>query len=372
LATFAGGNVQSGKVYPRALEAFLDAVMGTRSGIPQGPAASEVFAAAYLMPLDQKMSEHGWKYVRYADDFLIGADSVTDGRRKLGRLEEALHEIGLRLNSSKTLIMRTPTYLAGLRGNPRQDEFRSKIREIADSLSSEPPSADEDESESEFFNEDELNFLEEPYRETVTLDEVLEDVSGKVNPLLVEAYGVYLKRTAESLGNSPSRDNDLGNLERDLRECLTVVTASRHEVDLAAIDRVLRWFPKLAEYVAAYLRSAAPNFPLPVVEMLRDWLRPDADIDWVTAWLTYVAEAAPRLVDAGLEELLQKLALNPSVGVLTRSGAIRALAAARKLDTKTWSEALNGASSAMRAELILSRLANPDRYPGQSAEIESE
>ncbi|MEJ3747896.1 RNA-directed DNA polymerase [Actinomycetes bacterium KLBMP 9797] len=370
LASFVGAHLKGKAAYLLALESFLDAVMGATVGLPQGPPASEVFASAYLLPVDVNISRAGWSYVRYADDLLVGADTITDGRRKIETLETALREIGLRLNVSKTKIMRTATYL-GMLNKPsrRVERLRDQIRQIAENQLRRSEDSEEVESMLREVGVEEEVLWDLLYHRTTTLEEVLDEVRDKLRPPMVEAYGLYFERVAREL-RTGLFDEEIGSVEKDLRECLTFLASAKHSIDLKSVNQVLKWFPRLARHTAIYLRSIAPNAERDVAEMLRMWLKPGADTDWVTSWLCYVVESSPTLVSSGLEASLRRLARDRSVGLLTRTGAVRALAAAKRLDSVTWDQLLDDASPTIRSELILGRHADPDRYPDSPYAIE--
>lgn len=74
--------------FTKATEAFLDSVMGTPFGLPQGPGGSESLAAVYLLPIDLLLESEDFVFARYADDYFFAADSMLAARETLLRLED--------------------------------------------------------------------------------------------------------------------------------------------------------------------------------------------------------------------------------------------------------------------------------------------
>ena len=100
--------------YGQAVESLLTALMRIDRGLPQGVPASDLFASAFLLPIDSRLSELDATYLRNGDDYYFPASSVDDARSMLERLEEDLRGVGLALNGAKTAIMRRHTYQRGL------------------------------------------------------------------------------------------------------------------------------------------------------------------------------------------------------------------------------------------------------------------
>ena len=93
LALVLASELRANSVFTRTVEAFLDSVMSTDTGLPQGPPASEIFASCYLLLIDRHLIQQGIDYVRYMDDYRFGAYSVLDARIKLEALESMLRDL---------------------------------------------------------------------------------------------------------------------------------------------------------------------------------------------------------------------------------------------------------------------------------------
>jgi hypothetical protein len=295
----------------------------------------------------------------------------VDGRRKIESLERLLREIGLRLNVSKTKVMRRDTYLANLHKPSQQVErLRKEIQDLTEARLR----SSEDESDVASILEevgvDEQILWDLFYNQTTTLDEVLEEVRDLFEPPLVDSYAEYFTRAARRLRRERLPDDMLGT-ERDLRECLVILAGANRSVNLRLVDEVLKWFPRLAQHTSAYLRSIAGDNSRSVGSLITRWLDPPADTDWVTAWLCNVAEVNPDLISRRLQAVMIKLVRDEHVGLLTRAGAARALAAGKKLDQDSFNELLRTSTAAIRSEMILAALADPERYPLTRAAIES-
>jgi len=73
-------------------------------GTPQGAIISPLLANLYLHPLDRRMTENGYRLVRYADDFVILCQSEAAARQALAEVREWTRANGLTLHPEKTHI----------------------------------------------------------------------------------------------------------------------------------------------------------------------------------------------------------------------------------------------------------------------------
>lgn len=79
----------------------LDRWTPTR-GTPQGAVISPLMANAYLHPLDALMAGHGYRMVRYADDFVILCRTPEEAEAALAQVRAWVAENGLSLHPDKT------------------------------------------------------------------------------------------------------------------------------------------------------------------------------------------------------------------------------------------------------------------------------
>jgi hypothetical protein len=373
LATFIGSQLGAAASYTRALESFLDAIMAATTGIPQGPPASETFASAYLLTIDNILLKNRWVFARYADDYLIEADSVVDGRRKIEGLETLLRELGLRLNVSKTKVMRRGTYLDNLRKpSQRVEQLRAEIRRNTEVQLLENEESTEVDSFLRDAGVDDEVLWDLFYSHNTTLEEVIDEFREVLQPPLVEAYAQYFYETAVALLRREGLPEDRLTKEHDLSECLLVMASAGHKVNLSLVSETLKWFPNLAQHTAIYLKSIAQADPDSVRKLTIDWLSPVSDTDWVTAWLCNVPESHPEIIDSSLRAVMDSIVRSSNVGLLTRTGAARALAAGSMLDGDSFRQLFREATPAIRSELFWTRWAAPERYPEDAFAIETE
>jgi len=72
------------------------------AGTPQGAVISPLLANIYLDPLDALMAEHGYRMVRYADDFVVLCASREEAEAALALIRAWMAANGLRLHPDKT------------------------------------------------------------------------------------------------------------------------------------------------------------------------------------------------------------------------------------------------------------------------------
>jgi len=98
----------------RLVEKFLRAgvmeggkLRPTRVGTPQGGVASPLLANIALNVLDWHLHEHGFRFVRYADDFVVLCRSKDEAEEALALVERLLADrLGLSLSPEKTKVTR--------------------------------------------------------------------------------------------------------------------------------------------------------------------------------------------------------------------------------------------------------------------------
>lgn len=77
----------------------------TPKGTPQGGVISPLLANIVLNPLDHELERNGYKFVRYADDFVILCKSKQQATKALDLVKEILEgKMGLELSPEKTKI----------------------------------------------------------------------------------------------------------------------------------------------------------------------------------------------------------------------------------------------------------------------------
>lgn len=140
-AQVADGNIL------RLIEKFLRAgVMEngvfkpTTAGTPQGGVISPLLANIVLNHLDWTLHEHGYRFVRYADDFVVLTQSKTRAGEALALVTHTLGRLGLSLSPDKTKITsfgKGYTFLGfKLSSHSRRmreksvQKFRDKVRDI--------------------------------------------------------------------------------------------------------------------------------------------------------------------------------------------------------------------------------------------------
>jgi group II intron reverse transcriptase/maturase len=112
----------------------------TTVGTPQGGVVSPLLANIVLNHLDWQLHQRGYRFVRYADDFVVLCQSTPQAEEAKTQVTHILNQLGLRLSAEKTRIT---TYSQGYaflgfvlssrskRMRPKsQDKFKDKVREL--------------------------------------------------------------------------------------------------------------------------------------------------------------------------------------------------------------------------------------------------
>jgi group II intron reverse transcriptase/maturase len=76
----------------------------TTIGTPQGGVISPLLANIVLNHLDGQLEQHGFRFVRYADDFVVLCQTHAQAEEALTLVTQALTDLGLSLSAEKTRI----------------------------------------------------------------------------------------------------------------------------------------------------------------------------------------------------------------------------------------------------------------------------
>jgi len=356
------------KKYGQAVESLLSALMAIDRGLPQGIPASDVFASAFLLPVDLRLSNDGEKFIRYSDDYLFPADSIHEARTLLQDLEEELRGIGLALNDEKTKIMRASTYRRGL------IEHATEMVELASRLNKSTSAHLEIEEfdswdECELTNDDAettrlfqvMNPLcEHGYEEDRTPADVIEELKESVLNSNIDVYEILLRAVVLELGSGGVIDRRAADLAR---YCLTILAAGQSMTHLEDLEILLQWFPSLTPHVSLYLSSIADIAPDDVSRFLCRALGDHSKSDWITGWLCAAVGRSDVKLSRDLKRRLRSLASSKDEGLLARTSAVRALAFASELNEAAWLGLFADATPAVRSEMAFSTLFEPSLFP---------
>jgi len=116
-------------------------VLPTTKGTPQGGNISPLLANIVLNHFDWVMEKHGFKFVRYADDFVVLCKSKAKAEKALLEVKKCIEgDLGLTLHPEKTKIVTFGQgfiflgyYISArtIRMCPKaEDRFKNKVREI--------------------------------------------------------------------------------------------------------------------------------------------------------------------------------------------------------------------------------------------------
>jgi hypothetical protein len=206
------------------------------------------------------------------------------------------------------------------------------------------------------------------YHQTVSLDEALRQVENRLTPAWTTAYVRFFSAEGERLRSGGYASDAAALSVGELRECLLVMTASRVATGIEGLHAVVDWHPTLVKFVAAYLASLEGASPgEEVADFLRARIDLHLDSDLELAWLISSAMGKSGVV-TNLEGSLQELTRTPDMP-LCAAYATRVLASVGLLDDQTWEFVLRVSPTAIRAELLLAREAEPGLFPSVDSPV---
>jgi len=342
--------VTGDRIGSQAIGTFLTQLLGAPRGLPQGTRASDALATVYFDPVDRAMLRHGYRYVRYGDDVRMTADSFSNAREAIARLESSVRGLGLALNGSKTRVFRLETYQRNVSdANAAREELKERMhRARIDALAAQVEEAETLDELEGVLSDDMLWGL---YSGDVTVADILAEMSPLLEPTIQQvAEGLF----TDTLARAPWSDQPLrreafhGRFVRSLK----LMTETKSVVGLADAERLLYRLPDETEEVAHYLRALAEVVPERVQAIVRaSLLGGGFRHEWQEAWLYAVLGLCPSLPDDLARHAL-RVAADEDRGWLARASALVLLARFARADRHLAARMWELAPAPFRSEII--------------------
>jgi hypothetical protein len=305
-----------------ALIEFLGRVMGAGRGVPQGLAASDPVATAYLHLVDASMSRECLDYYRNGDDIRIASGSLGDARKALYVFELELRRRNLLANNSKSIIMRAESYRAALEeGNRITEEtkkalLQARIDELEDpeKIQELLDKAGRDDLGWAFF-----------YHGTVSFSDLVNQLADHVTPSDTEvAASVFLHAISCEPGTlSPEA------FHQRISTSLVRLAAGDCPEAIPYASTLIARFPEKTEIVASYLLALdgahAPRVVAEVTNVLTDGR---FHTDWEKAWLLRVLVRFVPSLQPGQIDIANRIASDEDESPFSRVAALTLLARA--------------------------------------------
>lgn len=330
-----------------ALGDFLQAVMGTDRGLPQGLDASDPLATAFLASVDRAALREGLDYFRNGDDMRVAVRSYNDGVRAIAHIERELRRIQLSLNGEKCIIVKAETYRGQL---DHVAEAKSALRQRLEQRRLEALIAGDPEVVEraavlldlppEYFDgnleEDELaqllSDLDAPYHR-LTIEERIEIAGVDLTPDDVEVACTLFRETVgdESGSERPALSKE--EFHERLQDALLILTAKKDPCALSACARLLIDYPSETALLATYLGALVDESPDEVTgQIIQVITAPTFRHAWQVAWLTRPLLKMPARIPAEVIDAERPWLRSDDAGWLRRTALAQLLAATDQLN----------------------------------------
>ncbi|ATI36400.1 hypothetical protein CPI83_29830 (plasmid) [Rhodococcus sp. H-CA8f] len=284
-----------------ALIGLLEQVMGTRVGIPQVHAASDILGDTYIDPIRRTLIREGFDAYVYADDFRIGCTSLGQARASLELCANAARSLGLVLNDSKTRTYKRETYASTLK--PLSAAATALLEEMDLNRAA------------EFLMGGEYEDLGEPaplapdFRRFADSTPGADDAESVTAPEFDEEDSTLILGVWEAWASNPDRHTD-EFFRRFLGQALPGLGLLGENGPLEEVPTLLETAPHLTPQLAEYLRNlAAPGSFLAdrTRAVVYSGVRSDRLSEWQKVWLAYVLGSP-----SALRPQAKRLAPDPS------------------------------------------------------------
>ncbi len=332
-----------------ALAHFLERVMGSRRGLPQGLRPSDTLATAYLGQVDLSVIQRGLEYTRHGDDVRIATRTFNDGRAAVQCIEHELRRLGLVLNGEKTRVLRKDTYEKTVAAFEHRlaaahvgavDATITRLAEDSDALGNVMRELGMEQLAWDFF-----------YHGSVDLSDVIKKLRPQIQ--------VQEVQVAEELFHNAMRQMREGNTQfkreefhQQLVGALVRLSAGRSPAALKHVRTLARTFPDKTEALCSYLHALAATRARKVAEIAEQGIE-SCVTEWERAWMTRVLGRVHRHVSVDQLLSFREVVARPHAQWLAAVEVVKVLGARGELERETLVGMWNTAPRVLRVDLVV-------------------
>lgn len=267
-----------------AIKLFLNKIMDSNRGLPQGVFASDTLATLYLQSVDAAMLRSGFNYWRHGDDIRMSVENLSLARQSIAMSENELRKIGLVLNSSKCTIKKSESYRSHL------DEISKVYEKITEKLYEDKVKGLSEDNEALEKTMDDAKLDEQMkwdlfYHGSITLEDVIEKMREHLQPDEIEVARNLFNETIIGLpdGDAPlSKDR----FHVQIKMSLLRLSAGKSEEAIEYCSTLIAKFPEKTELVCNYLLALESDYPEKVALQVEDIINSELFLTvWQKAWI---------------------------------------------------------------------------------------
>jgi hypothetical protein len=334
-----------------ALIEFLSRVMQSTKGVPQGLDASDPLATAFLSSVDAHMARSGVTYFRHGDDIRICSSSRAEARSSLFEFERSLREVGLLVNSTKSIIMTLEDYKALLQiGIEIEEGTRTALsREIV--------------SQVDEYDEDEITRLIDDsgdeelgwaffYHMAISFEQLIEALQDTVKP---EDAAIALKLLVDALDSPIGTDDGISKEEFHYQaaQALVRLAAGKSPLALPHLKALLSRSPEKTSLAANYLMALDADHADEICRCVFEVIESDRFFTaWETTWLLRVLQKYPTSIGQDQVAKLHECSLDEDQEPIVRVEALKILGRLGSLDQLLVRRLWNSLSPVYKPDLL--------------------
>ena len=333
-----------------ALVSFLERIMGSTRGLPQGSISSDSLATLYLAELDFVMIRNDFQYFRHGDDIRIGTKTYDEGCHALRTLEGTLRNLGLLLNVEKTRVLHSDTYSKNVAAHKEMftgakerivKDWVHLLRDDEDALMKAIEDAGMDQLGWDLF-----------YHGRVNLEDAIEQLRPSLQPSEIE---VAKKLFQVVVAGQPGEDDALS--KEDFHQCLVWslirLSAGHSDAAIPYFADLIKSYPEKGEVLCSYLSAltSKPSAANAVAHQIEIALSLE-NAEWETAWMVRVLRRVPTQASTNTLNSLKSLLDSPHNRWLGSVEVAKLMAVRGELDPDSLLRLWDSCPYVLRADLV--------------------
>lgn len=339
--------------FAKAISNFLNRVMQSNKGLPQGLLASDTLATLYLQPLDSAMLRSGFNYWRHGDDVRMSAENISQARRAIAVAEIELRKIGLVLNASKCTIQKAEHYDKHLEETSRVYELIKKklYEENVEDANADTGRLQTLMDEAQLDDQMKWDLF---YHETISIEEVIAEIGEHLEPNELEISISLFNETMEGIpdGETPIPKDQF---HVQIKKSMLRLAAGKSDVALKHCSSLIAKFPDKTELVCNYLISLASIHASVVSEQIENIITSEIFLtSWQRAWIYRVMLNCSSSLSKEAKNAVKSNCSDQYTHWLERVEGFKVLAKLEELQFKFITNSWEIAPTAYRPDLIAS------------------